>query len=72
MKLKLDVQGTLEMAIGAAVMLIIMLVILYFHRGQNPAEQLAIKTHTSELVTAMQLALSATIASLRASRARSR
>ena len=57
MKLKLDVQGTLEMAIGAAVMLIIMLVILYFHRGQNPAEQLAIKTHTSELVTAMQLAL---------------
>src|SRR5580704_1586202 len=45
------------MASGAAVLLVVMLVVLHFQRGQSPAEQLAFKAKRIDAVERMRLAL---------------
>ena len=59
MKRKPDLQGVVEMTVGAAVMLVIILVILHFRTGQTPAEQLALKTRASALAAQMQTGMAA-------------
>ena len=57
MKIKPGVTDVLWMAAGAAVLLVIMLVMLHFHTNQTPAEQLAFKAKRVDLVERMRLAL---------------
>src|SRR6266404_6140402 len=45
------------MAVGAAVLLVLMLVALHFQRGQSPAEQVAFKARRVDLVERIRLAL---------------
>ena len=59
MKVKPDVHGILGMTMGAAAMLAVMLVVLYFHTGRTPSEQLALKTRAGVLATRMQADLAA-------------
>ena len=45
------------MAVGAAVLLVLMLVVWHVQRGQSPAEQVAFKARRVDLVERMRLAL---------------
>lgn len=45
------------MAVGAAVMLVVFLIVFHFYQKQNPAEQLAFKASRVDLVSRMQSAL---------------
>ena len=57
MKIKPGIIDFLRMASGAAVMLIVILVVLHFHKDQDPAAQLAFKARRVDLVGRMQLEL---------------
>ena len=57
MTIKPGLKDFLWMAAGAAMLLAVMLVVLHFHKEQNPAEQLAFKAKRVELVGRMRLAL---------------
>jgi hypothetical protein len=50
-------KEALWMASGAVVLLVVMLVVLHFQRGQSPAEQLAFKAKRIDSVEHMRLAL---------------
>jgi hypothetical protein len=54
---KPGLKDLLWMAAGAAILLMLMLTVLHFHREENPAEQLAFKARRVELVDRMRLAL---------------
>jgi hypothetical protein len=54
---KPGIREGLWMASGAAVLLVVMLVVLHFQRGQSPAEQLAFKAKRIDAVERMRLAL---------------
>jgi chemoreceptor-like protein with four helix bundle sensory module len=57
MSSKPGIREGLWMASGAAALLIIMLVVLHFQRGQSPTEQLAFKAKRVDTVEHMRLAL---------------
>lgn len=59
MKLKPDFQGVPGVLLGAAVMLLVMLVVLHFHPGLTPSDQLALKTRAGALAAHMQVGLAA-------------
>jgi hypothetical protein len=50
-------KEALWMASGAAVLLVVVLVVLHFQRGHNPAEQVAFKARRIDAVERMRLAL---------------
>jgi hypothetical protein len=55
--IKPGIKESLWMAIGAMILLVVMLVVLHFHRAQTPAAQLAFKAKRVDLVARMRLAL---------------
>jgi hypothetical protein len=57
MTMKSRSKDVLLMAVGAAMLLVVMLVALHFQRGQSPAEQLAFKARRVDLVERIRLAL---------------
>jgi hypothetical protein len=57
MSSKPGIKEGLWMTGGAAVLLVIMLVVLHFQRGQSPAEQVAFKAKRIDAVERMRLAL---------------
>ena len=57
MKVKPGIKDVLWMATGAAVLLVCILVVLHFHKDQDPAAQLAFKARRVDLVGRMQLDL---------------
>ncbi|MGD0650636.1 MAG: MCP four helix bundle domain-containing protein, partial [Verrucomicrobiia bacterium] len=57
MKVELGSKNVLWMATGAAVLLVSILVVLHFHKDQDPAAQLAFKARRVDLVGRMQLDL---------------
>jgi hypothetical protein len=57
MTMKSRRKDVLLMAVGAAMLLVVMLVALHFQRGQSPAEQLAFKARRVDLVERMRLTL---------------
>lgn len=57
MGIKPGLKDGLWMATGAAVLLIVMLVVLYFQKEQNPAAQIALKARRADLVARMQVGL---------------
>ena len=57
MTIKLGVQDFRWMASGVLISLVVMLVVLHFQSGQNPAEQLAFKARRVDLVALMRLTL---------------
>jgi hypothetical protein len=57
MKIKPGLNDALWMAVGAAALLIFMLVTLHFRAGQDPAAQLAFKAQRVDLVARMRLDL---------------
>ncbi|MGD0016641.1 MAG: MCP four helix bundle domain-containing protein [Verrucomicrobiia bacterium] len=57
MKIKPGIKDILWMATGAAVLLICILVVLHFHKDQDPAAQLAFKARRVDLVRRMQFDL---------------
>jgi hypothetical protein len=58
MTIKTGIKGALWMVPGAAVMLVLVLVVAHVQKQQNPAEQLARKAGRVDLVNRMQVALS--------------
>lgn len=58
MKIKPSIEGALWMVPGAVFMLILVLIVGYFQKEQNPAKQLAFKAQRVDLVSRMQLGLS--------------
>lgn len=59
MKFKPDLQGVRGLTLGAAATLVIMLVVLHFHTGRMPSEQLALQARASALAAHMQTGLAA-------------
>ena len=59
MTMKSGSRDFLLMAVGAAILLAVMLVVFHFHTGQSPNEQLAFKARRLGLVERMQLGLAA-------------
>jgi len=57
MSIKPGIKDFLWMAPGAAMLLMVLLVVLHFHKDQNSAKQLALKVRRVALVSRMQLAL---------------
>src|ERR1039457_6526455 len=57
MTMKSRSKDVLLMAFGAAMLLVVMLVVLHVQRGQSPADQLAFKAKRVDLVERMRLAL---------------
>src|SRR5580700_6355988 len=57
MSSKPGIREGLWMVSGAVVLLVIMLVVLHFQRGQSPTEQLAFKAKRVDTVERMRLAL---------------
>ena len=57
MTIKPGIKEFLWMAIGAVILLVVMLVVLHFKTEQNPAKQLAFKAKRVELVAHMRLTL---------------
>src|SRR5271169_2879366 len=57
MKMKPGSKDVFWMALGAAMLLVVMLVVLHVQRGQSPADQLAFKAKRVDLVERMRLAL---------------
>ncbi len=57
MTMKPGSKDVLWMAFGAAMLLVVMLVVLHVQRGQSPADQLALKAKRVDLVERMRLAL---------------
>jgi hypothetical protein len=57
MKIKPGLNDALWMAVGAAALLIFMLVTLHLRAGQDPAAQLAVKAQRVDLVGRMRLDL---------------
>jgi len=57
MTIKPGIKDALWMAAGAAMLLIVILIVWHFHQEKNPAEQLAFKARRVDLVGRMQLAL---------------
>ncbi len=57
MPMKPGVRDALWMASGAAAFLVLMLVLLHVHKGDDPAEQIASKARRIELVDRMRAAL---------------
>jgi hypothetical protein len=57
MTMKPRSKDVLLMAVGAAMLLVVMLVALHFQRGQSPAEQLAFKARRVDLVERIRLSL---------------
>jgi len=57
MTIKPGIKDALWMAAGAAMLLIVILIVWHFHQEQNPAEQLAFKARRVDIVSRMQLAL---------------
>jgi hypothetical protein len=57
MKIRPGLNDVLWMAVGAAALLIFMLVMLHFRGGQDPAEHVAFKARRVDLVARMQLDL---------------
>jgi hypothetical protein len=57
MAMKPGSKDVLWMAVGAGMLLLIMLVVLHVQRGQSPADQLAFKAKRVDLVERMRLAL---------------
>ena len=57
MKIRPGVTDILWMVAGAAVLLVVMLVMLHFHSSQSPADQLAFKARRVDLVEQMRLSL---------------
>ena len=58
MKFKPGIKAVLWMVPGAVFMLVIVLVLGHFQKGQDPTEQLAFKARRVDLVSRIQLALS--------------
>ena len=58
MKIKPGIKSALWMVPGAVFMLVLVLVLGYIQKGQNPTEQLAFKARRVDLVSRMQLGLS--------------
>lgn len=58
MTIKTGIKGALWMVPGAALMLVLVLVVAHLQKQQNPAEQLALKAGRVDLVNRMQVALS--------------
>ena len=56
--IKPDKDDALRMAVGAAVLLLVFLVVYHFSQEQDPAEQLAFKASRVDLVSRMRLGLS--------------
>ena len=57
MTIKAGIKEFLWMATGAAILLVVMLIVMHFQTGQTPAEQLAFKTKRVDLVARMRLTL---------------
>ena len=57
MTMKPRSKDVLLMAVGAAMLFVVILVALHFQRGQSPAEQLAFKARRVDLVERIRLAL---------------
>jgi len=57
MAMKPGCKEVFWMAVGAAVLLVLMLVVWHVQRGQSPAEQVAFKARRVDLVERMRLAL---------------
>jgi hypothetical protein len=57
MKIKFSIKDFLWMAIGAFMLLLVMLVVLHFQTGKRPVEQLAFKAKRVDLVARMRLNL---------------
>jgi hypothetical protein len=55
--IKPDKENFAWMAAGAAILILLFLVVFHFYQKQNPAEQLAFKTSRVDLVSRMRLAL---------------
>ncbi len=55
--IKPDKEDVAWMAVGAVILLLILLVVFHFYQKQNPAEQLAFKASRVDLVSRMRLAL---------------
>jgi hypothetical protein len=55
--IKPGIKDVLWMAVGAAILLLFILVAAHFHKEQNPAEQLAFKARRGDLVARMRLGL---------------
>ncbi|MGD0020681.1 MAG: MCP four helix bundle domain-containing protein [Smithellaceae bacterium] len=55
--IKPDKEDVAWMAVGAVILLLILLVVFHFYQKQNPAEQLAFKASRVDLVNRMRLAL---------------
>jgi Four helix bundle sensory module for signal transduction len=58
MTIKTGIKGALWMVPGAALMLVLVLVVAHLQKQQNPAERLALKAGRVDLVNRMQVALS--------------
>ena len=57
MTIRPAIKGTLWMVPGAAVMLLLILLVAHFQKGQSATEQLAFKARRAHLVSRMQLGL---------------
>jgi hypothetical protein len=55
--IKPDRENAIWMAVGAVLLLLIVMIVFHFYQKQNPAKQLAFKAGRVDLVSRMQLAL---------------